>query len=302
MAQYHSEQTRRHTIATLAQMSRGEGASEVFACMTCYDATMASWLEQAGVHVLLAGDSAAQLVLGHERTVDMSMEVAVALTAGVKRGAPNTVVMADMPFMSYQAEDAEGVRNAGRFLREGLADIVKFEVDGSQAGLIEKVTRAGIPVCAHVGSLPQRAAVTGGYKAAGRTAQDARRIVRDAVAMERAGASMLLVEAVPDEVAAAIVDATSVPLIGIGAGPACHGQIIVLHDLVGLTRKPVGFSDQMGDLGNGLLEAGREWVRRVAARDIGSKRYRMKAGEAGETGSAIRRSLRAVHAAVRIAL
>ncbi len=256
-------------------------AGQPFACLTAYDATTARWLARGGVHVLLVGDTAAEVILGFDRTVDMPLEILIALTAAVKRGAPDVVVMADMPFMSYQADEAEGIRNAGRFLVEGHADIVKVEADESFAPLIEKMARAGIPVCAHVGSLPQRAGLTSGYVAAGRTAAQADQIVRDAVALERAGAVMLLAEAVPDEVTARVMEATSVPLIGIGAGTACHGQVLVVHDLLGLSDKPPRFAAPVAAMGSAVADAAAQWVARVASRDLGGVRYTMKVGEAG---------------------
>jgi 3-methyl-2-oxobutanoate hydroxymethyltransferase len=149
------------TLRTLAKMA---AAGEAFACLTCYEASTARWLERAGVHVLLVGDTAAEMVLGFKRTIDMPLDVLVALTAGVKRGAPRTVVMADMPFMSYQAGEDEAVKNAGRFLTEGLADVVKIEADASFAGLVRKMVRAGVPVCGHVGSRPQQVALTSGRR------------------------------------------------------------------------------------------------------------------------------------------
>src|SRR5262249_51454674 len=144
------------------------------------------------------------------------------ITAGVRRGAPKCLVMGDMPFMSYQADDAEGVRNAGRFIVEGSADCVKLEVDRSFAPLVRKMTRAGIPVVAHIGSRPQHARLHGGYYAAGKTAEAARALLDDAAAMEDAGAVMLLVEAAPQEVTELIVAQSRVPVIGCGAGPSCH--------------------------------------------------------------------------------
>jgi 3-methyl-2-oxobutanoate hydroxymethyltransferase len=244
-----------------------------FACLTCYDATTARWLQRAGVPLLLVGDTAAEVILGFSRTIDMPLDVLLALTAAVKRGAPETVVMGDMPFMSYQADDAEAVRNAGRFLTQGLADIVKVEADASHAPLIEKMVRAGVPVCAHVGSRPQQAALTGGYAAAGRTAADVRRIADDAISLEHAGCSMLLVEAVPDQATDLILASTSVPLIGIGAGPACHGQVLVLQDLLGLSDQPPRFAEPVARLGEAISRGAEEWVRRVARRQIGGRRY-----------------------------
>jgi len=254
-------------------------AGEPFACLACYDFTMARWLARAGIHVLLAGDSGAEMALGLPGTVHMPMDFAVAITAALKRGAPGCVVMADMPFMSYQADDAEGVRNAGRFLTEGLADVVKVEADASQAGLVEKMSRAGVPVCAHVGSLPQRAALTGGYASRGRTAADAERIVEDAVALERAGAALLLVEATPEAVTEAILERTSVPLIGIGAGQACHGQILVAHDLLGLSEWQPGFAKPEASIGEQITSTAVRWKERVRARESSAHRYQMRQGE-----------------------
>ena len=250
-------------------------AGDPFACVACYDATTARWLARGGVHLLLVGDSAAEMVLGLSRTIDMPLDVLIALTAGVKRGAPRTVVMADMPFMSYQADDAEGLRNAGRFLTEGLADIVKIEADASFAPLVQKLVRTGIPVCGHIGSRPQTSVLTGGYAAAGRTPESARKIVDDAVALERAGCQMLLIEAVPPEVSDMVLRATTVPLIGIGAGPACHGQVLVFQDLVAMSDRPPRFAEPVAEMGRSVEQAGAEWVARVAARRIGGKPYAM---------------------------
>lgn len=255
-------------------------AAEPFACLTCYDASTARWLERAGVPVLLVGDTAAEMVLGFTRTIDMPLDVLLALTAGVKRGAPSTLVMGDMPFMSYQADPGDAIRNAGRFLTEGLADIVKIEADESFGALIERMVRAGVPVCGHVGSRPQRVALSGGYASAGRTAEQGREVVADAVALEQAGCQVLLVEAVPSEVSEAIIAATRVPVIGIGAGPACHGQILVLQDLLGMSERAPRFAEPVAQLGRTIEDAGREWVRRVASRQIGGRPYTMHPGEA----------------------
>lgn len=261
---------------TLRTLRRMVSAGEPFACLTCYDATTARWLERAGVHLLLVGDTAAEVILGFDSTIHMPLEIAIALTAATKRGAPNTVVMADMPFMSYQADDAEAIRNAGRFLTEGLADAVKIEADASQAELVRKMTRAGIPICAHVGSKPQQAGLSGGYVSRGRTPEDADRVVADAVALEQAGAVMLLVEAVPEEVTERILRSTKAPLIGIGAGPAPHGQILVTQDLLGLTAWQPGFANPVASMGVDIQRAAEEFMERVARRSVTSHRYEMK--------------------------
>lgn len=260
------------------------GRGEPFACLTAYDATTARWLERGGVHVLLVGDSAAQVVLGYERTIDMPLEVAIALTGAVKRGAPSALVMADMPFATYQASDEQAVLNAARFMTEGLADVVKIEADASFAPTVARMARAGIPVCAHVGCRPQSVALAGAYLAAGRTAADAHQIVEDAIALEQAGAVLLLVEAVPDEVTRAIVASTSIPLIGIGAGTACHGQVLVIQDLLGLTDAPPRFAEAVVQLGPQIQSAASSWVQRVRERAIGGQRYAMREGEAARFG------------------
>jgi 3-methyl-2-oxobutanoate hydroxymethyltransferase len=270
-------QTGPATLRTLRQMAQ---QGQAFACLTCYDATTARWLARAGVPVLLVGDTAAEVVLGLPRTIDMPLDVLLVLTAAVKRGAPGCLVMGDMPFMSYQADESEGVRNAGRFLTQGLADIVKVEADASHASLIEKMTRAGIPVCGHIGSRPQQAALTGGYSSAGRTAADIRRLAADAVALEHAGCVMLLVEAVPDEATEQIMASTSIPLIGIGAGPACHGQVLVLQDLFGLSDHPPRFAEPVAQLGEAITRGASEWVQRVSRRQIGGRRYILAEQEA----------------------
>ena len=268
---------KRVTIRTLRKMAK---RGEPFACLTAYDATTAMWLERAGVPVLLVGDSAAEVILGFDRTIEMPLDFAIVLTAAVKRGAPKTLVMADMPFMSYQGGDDQAMVNAGRFMVEGKADCVKLEADESFAGLVERMTRSGIPVCAHVGARPSTAALAGNYGSAGRNADEAERIVADAVALEQAGAVMLLIEAVPPEVTERVLRETTVPMIGIGAGPACHGQILVIQDLVGMTDAPPRFAERSASLGTAFQAAAADWVQRVSQRDIGGKGYEMRDGEA----------------------
>jgi 3-methyl-2-oxobutanoate hydroxymethyltransferase len=179
------------------------------------------------------------------------------------------MVMADMPFMSYQADPGDALKNAGRFMTEGLADIVKIEADATLAPLIERMARAGIPVCGHVGSKPQLAALSGGYTSAGRTPKEAEQIVADAVALERAGCVMLLIEAVPEEVTHRVLEATTVPVIGIGAGPACHGQVLVIQDLLGMSETQPRFAQPVADLGNAIAAAAAEWTKRVGDRRVG---------------------------------
>jgi 3-methyl-2-oxobutanoate hydroxymethyltransferase len=264
---------------TLKTIRKFAQQGEKFACLTCYDATTARWLERAGVPVLLVGDTAAEMILGYPSTIHAPLDFLLTLTAAVKRGASRTHVMGDMPFMSYQADDAEGLRNAGRFLTEGMADSVKVEVDRSFAGLVAKMARAGIPVVAHVGCRPQQSKRRGGYGSVGRTADEGRALVADAVAMEDAGACMLLIEAVPNEISQRIVDRTSVPVIGCGAGPACHGQVVVLQDLLGLTDWQPSFARPIMRLGEQVAAAAARWKEMVRTSALGEHPYKMSASE-----------------------
>jgi 3-methyl-2-oxobutanoate hydroxymethyltransferase len=264
------------TLKTIRKFVRN---GEKFSCLTCYDATTARWLERAGVPVLLIGDTAAEMILGYPSTIHAPLDFLLTLTAAVKRGAPKTFIMGDMPFMSYQADDAEGLRNAARFLTEGMADSVKVEVDRSFVPLVQKMARAGIPVVAHVGARPQQSKRQGGYGSVGRTAAEARSLVADAVAMEDAGACMLLIEAAPNEVSQRVVEKTSVPVIGCGAGTACHGQIVVLHDLLGLTDWQPSFAKPITQLGEQVIAAATRWNRMVRDSELGEHPYRMPQDE-----------------------
>ncbi|MFM1803744.1 MAG: 3-methyl-2-oxobutanoate hydroxymethyltransferase [Planctomycetota bacterium] len=263
------------TIApvTVRSLQRAMREQRTFAALTCYDATSARWLQRAGVPVLLVGDTAAEVILGHPNTLHAPLDFLITLTAAVKRGAPNCMVMADMPFMSYQASEDEAVRNAGRFMTEGHADVVKLEVDASFAGLVGRMTRAGIPVVAHIGSRPQHAKQVGGYAAAGKTADEALRIVADADAMLAAGATMLLVEATPVEVTEEIVRRSRVPVIGCGAGPVCHGQVVVTHDLLGLTDRQPPFALPIVSVAKELQAMADTWKSRVRTGALGEHPY-----------------------------
>lgn len=264
---------------SVRSISRLAEKGETFACLTCYDATTARWLQQAGIPVLLVGDTAAEMILGLPSTIHAPLDFLILITAAVKRGAPNCLVMADMPFMSYHTSDADALRNAGRFMTEGLADAVKLEVDRSFTGLVSKMAHAGVPVVAHIGLRPQHVRREGGYRFAGRTAAEARELIDTGKAMEDAGASMLLLEAMPAEVAEAIVRSVKVPVIGCGAGPVCHGQIVVLQDLLGLTPRQPPFAPPLVDGGSHLMDAALKWADRVKRRDLGEHPYRMDAGE-----------------------
>ena len=202
--------------------------------VTAYDAPGARLADAAGVELILVGDTAAMVMLGHDSTVPVTMDEMIFLTRTVTRVARRPLVVGDLPFGSYQVSDDDAVRNAIRFLKEAGADVVKLEGAGRMLSRVRAIVDSGIGVMGHVGLTPQSATVLGGFKAQGRTAANARRIYDDALALEQAGCFAVVLEAVPAPVAARITDALSVPTIGIGAGAACDGQVLVWHDLLGL--------------------------------------------------------------------
>ena len=202
--------------------------------VTAYDAPGARFAEDAGIDVVLVGDTAAMVMLGHEgTTVPVTVDEMLFLTRTVSRQARRPIVVGDMPFGSYQVSDEDAVRNAIRFVKEGGADVVKLEGAVSR---VRAIVEAGIPVMAHIGLTPQSATMLGGFKTQGKTADAALRLVEDAHAMEDAGAMSIVLEAIPAPVAARITSELSIPTIGIGAGPGCDGQVLVYHDLLGLTE------------------------------------------------------------------
>ena len=264
------------TLRTLRRWSK-EGTK--WACLTCYDATTARLMAGAGLPTMLVGDTAAEMILGYKSTIHAPLDFLIMLTAAVKRGAPDVYVMGDMPFLSYQVDEASAIQNSGRFLTEGMADAVKLEVDGKWTPRVEAICNAGIAVVAHLGSRPQQAKQTGGYTTAGRSADAAKIIVEDAVAMEQAGASMLLLEAVPEEVSIAVVEATHVPVIGCGAGSACHGQVVVMQDLAGMTAWQPSFAKPTAKIGEEIAAVASTWMQNVSTNNLGKHPYNMRDGE-----------------------
>jgi 3-methyl-2-oxobutanoate hydroxymethyltransferase len=249
--------------------------------LTCYDYTMARFMERAGVPALLVGDSAGSVILGHSSTIPVSLPFMIELTAAVRRGAPNAFLIADMPFGSYQASAAQGVRNVVRMLKLTGCDCIKLEVANSHTKLVSRLADAGIAVMAHLGLRPQWVGLLGGYRSHGRTAEQAKAIVSAAVEMQRAGAAALLIETVPPEVGAAVVAATEIPVIGCGAGPACHGSVIVTHDALNLTPKRPKFVPLISEMDGSITAALAEYVRRVGSGEYpaAEHQYEMPAEE-----------------------
>src|SRR5690349_14600543 len=211
------------------------GNPQKITCLTAYDYPSARLLDEAGVDLLLVGDSLAMVVLGHESTLPVTLEEMLHHTRAVRRGARRALVVADMPFGSYHADIGESVNNAVRFVKEAGAEAVKVEGGERRLELIARLTEAEIPVMGHIGLTPQSVNAMGGYRVQGKTADSAEQLLRDARAVEAAGAFAVVLEAVPRELAAQITRELRIPTIGIGAGPECDGQILVLNDVVGLT-------------------------------------------------------------------
>ena len=218
-------------LPELAEMKR---RGDRIVMITAYDAPSGRLADNAGVDVILVGDSAAMVVLGHDSTVPATMDEMIILTRAVNRGARRPLVVADMPFGSFQVSDEQALENAIRFVKESSADAVKLEGAGPMLSRVRAVTGTGVPVMGHIGLTPQTATMLGGFKAQGRTAAKAARLYEDALALQEAGCFSIVLEAVPSPVAAAITEALDIPTIGIGAGAGCDGQVLVWHDLLGL--------------------------------------------------------------------
>lgn len=221
----------RVTVSTLRKL---HAAGEKFACLTAYDASFASILDAAGVDVILVGDSLGMVVQGRETTVPVSMDDMVYHSRLVARGSRRALLMVDMPFMSFSTLE-QAMDNAARLMREGLGQVVKLEGGRRQAEIVRELSVHGVPVCAHIGLQPQSVHQLGGYRVQGRDAHAAQVMRDDARILEDAGAVILLLECVPSALAKEIREAVQIPVIGIGAGPDCDGQILVLYDMLGIT-------------------------------------------------------------------
>lgn len=270
------------TISTLRALKRKH---QRFSMLTCYDYTMALLLEEAQVHSVLVGDTYAEVCLGHQTTLPVTIEHLVTIAEAVHRGAPTAYLVGDMPFLSYQVSKEEAIRNAGRFMAQAGCDCVKVEVDRRLVKTVEAMTTASIPVMAHLGLRPQSIQSIGGYKAQGKRAAEALRIVQDAKIMEEAGAVALLLEAVPLQVAQVITESTELPVIGCVAGPHCDGQVVVLHDMLGFgVGHPPKSVKQYLKLNDQLLGAFRAYAADVASGTVVSaeKSVSMDAKELAE--------------------
>lgn len=253
----------KHTVATLqAAKARGER----FAMVTCYDYTTARIVEDAGIETVLVGDSLGNVMLGYENTLRVTMEDMIHHSRAVSRGLKDALLVVDMPFMSYQASCEDAVRNAGRLVQEGFAEVVKLEGGVKVADRIAAIVDAGIPVCAHIGMTPQSVNSFGGFKVQGKSVETAQRFLDDARAVEQAGASMVVFECVPAPLAARASRMLKIPTVGIGAGAATDAQVLVCQDLLGMYRDfTPKFVKRFAETGSQMKRAFEEYAREVRA-------------------------------------
>jgi 3-methyl-2-oxobutanoate hydroxymethyltransferase len=248
-------------LPELAEMKR---RGEKIVMVTAYDAPSGRLADVAGVDLILVGDSSGMVVHGRKSTVPVTLDEIVFMTQWVSRGAKRPIVIADMPFGSYEESDEQAIRNAVRLVKEGGADAVKLERGGTSVARARAIVGAGIPVMGHVGLTPQTATVLGGFKAQGRTAERARQLVEDALALEAAGCFSIVLEAVPPAVAQAATRALTVPTIGIGAGKDTDGQVLVWHDMLGFYEgRAPRFVKRYAELGDAIVEALEQYAEEV---------------------------------------
>jgi 3-methyl-2-oxobutanoate hydroxymethyltransferase len=250
---------------TILTLQRKKERGERITMLTAYDAPTARLVEAAGVDAILVGDSVAMVVLGHETTLAVTMDEMLHHARAVSRGARRALRVGDMPFLSYQADAAEAVRNAGRFLKEAAMDAVKLEGGREAEPAVRAIVGAGIPVMGHLGLQPQSVHRLGGFRVQGRTADAALALLDDARLLEDAGCFAVVLESVPSRVAAAITERLRIPTIGIGAGGDTDGQVLVLHDLVGLTPAPPRFVARRAEVGREIERAAEAFRREVVA-------------------------------------
>jgi 3-methyl-2-oxobutanoate hydroxymethyltransferase len=233
------------TTATLREQKLRR---EPITCLTAYDYATARLVDEAGIEMVLVGDSLAQTILGYDNTLSVTMDEMLHHVKAVRRGVKHALLLADMPYGSYHVDPESAVSNAARFVKEGGAEVVKIEGGEKRADLIRRIIDAEIPVAGHIGLTPQSIHVMGGYKVQGKNLNGIEQLMRDAVALDRAGVSCIVLEGIPREVAAMITAEVGTPTIGIGAGPECDGQVLVFHDLLNLTfAPPAKFVRRYGD-------------------------------------------------------
>ena len=235
--------------------------------ITCYDYPMATLVEQAGIDIVLVGDSLGMTMLGYESTLPVTMADMIRHAAAVRRGTANGWLIGDMPYMSYQASDESAVLNSGRFMAEAACDGIKLEGGSEMCSRVRAIVAAGIPVMGHLGLTPQSVSSLGGFRLQGKSAKQAKKIVDDAQALEEAGAMAILLELVPDQVCALITERAKVPIISLGSGPNAHGQLLIFHDMFGLyPRFTPKMAKKYGDAGKVIGDGLKQYVQEVTTK------------------------------------
>jgi len=267
---------------TITDLAEAKQQNKKITAVSCYDYITASLAAQAQIEMLLVGDSAAQLMLGHDSTLPATMDFMVTITAAVRRAAPKAFLVADMPFLSYSLGKYEAVKNAGRFAVEAGADMIKIEACRSHLDVINAVSNAGMAVMAHIGIRPQSIGKLGKFKAEATTAEMAAELINTAKQMVDAGATALLIEATASEVAAIITESSEVPVISCGSGPDCDGQILVAPDILGLTQGRLPkFSNKYSNLAEITTKAFTDYAKDIKENKFPDKdhSYHMKEGQ-----------------------
>ena len=265
---------KKKTILDLVKMKEN-GEQAVW--MVMYDACFASYAEEAGMDMILVGDSMGMIVYGWEGTVPVTMDMSIAHCQGVRRGAPNTYLIGDMPFGAYHASSEDAVRNAVRFMKEGGVDAIKLEGGVAVADKIEAISKAGIVVFGHIGLTPQSSAAMGGFKVQGKNTATAKAVIDDAVAVYKAGARTLLLEGVPEETASFIHKILPIPVYGIGAGADCDGQVILAADALGVYKNfTPKFAKKYCDIGEIATQGMRDYIREVKERQFPAPEHKYK--------------------------
>jgi 3-methyl-2-oxobutanoate hydroxymethyltransferase len=255
--------SRKITTATIREK---KFRHEPITCLTAYDYATARLVDEAGIDVALVGDSLAMTMLGYENTLSVTVDEMLHHVKAVRRGLKDALLIADMPYGSYQADSTEGVHNAARFVKEGGAEAVKMEGGEKRVDVIRRVIDAEIPVAGHIGLTPQSLNIMGGYKVQGKTLYAIEQLMRDAIALDHAGVACIYLEGIPREVAAMITAEVEAPTIGIGAGPDCDGQVLVFHDILNLTfSPPAKFVRRYGDAAALITDAARAFREDVIA-------------------------------------
>lgn len=289
----HARGKKRRTVPGIC---RRKGGKKPLTMITAYTYAQARIVDEAGIDMILVGDSLANVCLGHETTLPVTVDQMIYHTAAVRRGTERALVIGDMPFLSYTVSVEEAIRNAGRFLKEASADAIKLEGGVEVAETVRAIVRAGIPVMGHVGLTPQTVSKLGGYKVQGRSAVAARHLADATSALEDAGAFAIVLECVPSDVSAEVTERLHIPTIGIGAGPKTDGQVLVFHDVLGLGRDDFAprFVKRYAQLGALAVDAVKEFVSEVqgGAFPAAEHSFSMSSGEEEKLSGALSRPLR----------